>query len=163
MKKLILGLAFALFSFGAHAEMFESGQGHLCSKGTKELSGAEEIVAHTSSSKYKELLVASSFSEARTMIYHWVVNIETGTWSVVREMPTGLACLTDVGTRWTRDGNTVIAILDPNAMLLKITITENGEWIVSVRADPESPLQIGVDGGSQWEWVAVPGPAGLRI
>ena len=169
MRTFLPGIFLALISLTATAEPYYSSQGHLCSQGldsnddgTLDVSGAVELVAITTNSEHKEPLVATSFSEAKGMVYHWVANRETGTWSVIREMPTGLSCLTDAGTNWSKKGNTIVAILAPHSMLFRITITDGGEWLVSIQSDPESPVQIGVDGGSQWEWVGFK-PAGFRI
>jgi len=160
MRTLTLALLFCLASagfFSAQAQVFQSGQGHLCSR-----SGPDELLAAVAQSDFREVEVATSFSAKHQMVYHWTANRETGTWSVIRETSTGLSCLTDSGTAWVRDGDSVIAILDPNSALFKIT-TNGEDWLVSVQMTPEAPMQIGVDGGSQWVWVVVPEPAGFGI
>jgi hypothetical protein len=156
-----------LGAFSAQADVYVSSQGHVCSKGRdasdgSKITGAQELAAASFSSKYKERLIAQSFSSQNNMLFYWVVNVSTGTWSVIRETASGTACLTDSGLAWVRNGNSIAAILTP-AMIFRITITETGEWIVSVQPTPESPVQNGVDGGSQWEWLAAPKPTGFGI
>ena len=157
MRVLFLALLVSVFASTANAEMFQSSQGHLCSR-----DGPDELVTAAAKSDYKEVVVATSFSGKTSMIYHWLVNVDTGTWSVIRQTSTNTACITDTGTSWVRDGDVVVSILDPHSMLMKITVSGDN-WLVSIQQDPESPLTIGVDGGSQWEWVIGPSPAGFRI
>ena len=153
-------LIFPLFAGVSLAEVFANSQGHLCSR-----EGPSKLIAMVADSDYKERHIATSFSAKHRMFFYWTVNIETGTWSVVREASTGISCITDAGEQWVRDGNEVLAILmirKDQPALFKITI--NGDdWIVSIQMAPELPMIIGVDGGSQWEWLGQPSPAGFKI